>query len=95
MRFYGMARTVLEASESGEISDVVLRNVDIHVMPGTDGTIEKRLDKRGTHMLTVKNVRGALLDGVRVFAEDGVMDEWGGAFYREGCEDIEIRNCRC
>lgn len=94
MRFYGMARTVLEASESGEISDIALRNIDIHVMHGTDGTIEKRLDKRGTHMLTVKNVRGALLDGVRVFAEAGVMDEWDGTFCHDGCEDIEIRNCR-
>ena len=93
MRFYGMARTVLEASKSGVLSDIVLRNIDIHVMPGTDGTIEKRLEKRGTHMLMVKNVRGAVLDGVRVFAEDSVKDDWDGAFYHDGCEDIEIRNC--
>ena len=94
MRFYGMARTVLEASKSGVLSDIVLRNIDIHVMPGTDGTIEKRLEKRGTHMLMVKNVRGAVLDCVRVFAEDGVKNEWDGVFYHDGSDDIEIRNCR-
>jgi hypothetical protein len=94
MRLYGMARTVLEASESGEISDITLRNVDIHVIPGADGTVEKQLDKRGAYMLTVKNVRDAVLDGVRVFADDGIMNEWEGAFCCEGCEDIVIRNCQ-
>ena len=93
MRFYGMAQTAFVSSDSGEISDIVLRNLDIHVIFGTDGTIEKRLEKRGTHILKMKNIRGAVLDGVRVFAEDGVMKEWEGALYNDECEDVEIRNC--
>ena len=94
LRIYGMARTAIASEKSGILSDITLRNVDLHVIPETDGIIEKRREARGDYMLTVKNVRGAVLDGVRVFAEGDVMREWEGSFYREGCEDIEIRSCR-
>lgn len=92
MRLYGMARSTVEASEKGILSDITLRNIDIHLIPPTDGTIKKQIEKRGAYALSVKNVCGAVLDGVRVFHDDG--EDWDGAFCHEGCEGLEIRGCR-
>jgi polygalacturonase len=92
MRLYGMAQSTVEASEGSMLSDITLRNIDIHLIPPTDGTIKKQIEKRGAYALSVKNVCGAVLDGVRVFRDDG--EDWDGAFCHEGCEDLVLRNCQ-
>ena len=93
IRMSGMAKSVIAAKDDCRISDITLRNVDLFVVSEDDGTIEKKLSSRGTHVLTVENIHGAVLDGVRVFAEESIMKEWDGAFFHSGCEELVIRNC--
>lgn len=39
-----------------------------HAIRGDDGITEKLIGKGGSQILTVKNLRGAMLDGVRVLS---------------------------
>lgn len=93
IRMRSLAGTRIVAKEACIIEDITLRNVDLHVVNDKRELSENTLEKRGTHMLCVSNIRGLTMNGVRVIPEDGAAEKWSGAFCRENCGDAVISNC--
>lgn len=94
MRIRGLAGAKVVAKGDCVMEDITLRNVDIYINRDDRELSEKSLEARGQYMLNVSNIRGAVLDGVRVFAEDGVAQKWEGFFTQSHCDDMIMRNCK-
>ena len=90
IRARGMAGIRILGEGDCAMEDIALRNVDITVTPDVEMT-ESRRRLRGKYPICVHNVRGALLDGVRVFHEDDETD-WEDVFDGSG-SDLAVRNC--
>ena len=75
------------------MEDITLRGVDMLVQNDERDLSEKSLEKRGGHMFYMTGINGAILDGVRVLADEQTRAKWVGAFKQDRCEKIDFRNC--
>lgn len=94
MRLNGMGGVMIRATDTCEIRNVTLRNIDFRYLPEIEALTERRRASRGENMIFVSNVRGLVMDGVRVFVEDDVRQTWNAVYGEEQCSDVELRNCR-
>lgn len=93
VRMHSLAGAKITATDDCVMEDITLRNVDFRVMNDPRELSQSSLEKRGTHMLCVSNIRGLTLDGVRVLPDDGAMEKWDGLFLAENSENMTLRNC--
>ena len=80
MRLCAMGGVIVSATDTCEMQDITLRNIDLQYLPEQEELTERRRAKRGEDMIHIENVRGLVMDGIRVFVEDGVRQTWSDVY---------------
>lgn len=93
IRAYTMSGIKLIATDDCEISDIRLRDVDLHLIPEELELDERRLKIRGDTLLFLRGIKNAHLDGVRVYASNELLTTWKHAITADKCENLITDRC--
>ncbi|MBQ9784707.1 MAG: hypothetical protein IJW29_04320 [Clostridia bacterium] len=93
MRFYSLAGIKARAAGEGEISDLCLRRIDLHLLPDPLPLDERRHAVRGDSIFSLQGVTDATLTDLRVHAAPELLESWESALAHRDCTDVKVRDC--
>lgn len=84
---------VISNEKEDAVEDITVRNVDIFVTDLKAELTPEVKKLRGDALIKAKNVKGLLLDGVRLFIPDEIRSKWEYVSEIDACPDAIVRNC--
>lgn len=83
---------VMKAAEKGAISNINIRDLDLHFIPPYFSVREDEASERGEYIITCNSADHLRFDHVQIHIPEELSHKWKGNASIEDCDDVCVRN---